>query len=208
MKLIGQFDSPFTRRIGIVMRSYGLDFEHLPWSVFSDADKLAAVNPLIRVPTLVLETGEALIETSAIIDYLDSLVAPAQRLTPQTNPARFQCNRIVGLASGLSDMAVRLFYEQRLHDVPSAAYVSRITRQMSGTLQVLDNERAQNAAAHWFGPGMTLADVAVTCMFRHLGECHPTVAGKGKYSGLEQHCAHFEALPVFSDISQAFIPPA
>ena len=58
MILIGQFDSPFARRVGIAMRLYGLSFEHRPWSVFGDAEKIAQYNPLMRVPTLVMENGE------------------------------------------------------------------------------------------------------------------------------------------------------
>ncbi len=53
MILIGQFDSPFTRRVAITMRLYGLPFEHRPWSVFGDSERLAAINPLVRVPTLI-----------------------------------------------------------------------------------------------------------------------------------------------------------
>ena len=42
MILIGQYDSPFVRRVAIAMRLYGMPFEHRPWSVFGDADKIAA----------------------------------------------------------------------------------------------------------------------------------------------------------------------
>jgi len=53
MFLIGQYDSPFVRRVAIALRLYGLPFEHRPWSTFGDADKIAPYNPLRRVPTLV-----------------------------------------------------------------------------------------------------------------------------------------------------------
>jgi glutathione S-transferase len=76
MILIGQYDSPFVRRVAIALRLYGLPFEHRPWSTFGDADKIAPFNPLRRVPTLVLDDGEALIESMAILDYLDELVGP------------------------------------------------------------------------------------------------------------------------------------
>jgi glutathione S-transferase len=71
MFLIGQYDSPFVRRTAIAMRLYGIAFEHRPWSTFGDADKIAPYNPLRRVPTLVLDDGEALIDSTAILDYLD-----------------------------------------------------------------------------------------------------------------------------------------
>ena len=76
MFLIGQYDSPFVRRVAIALRLYGLAFEHKPWSTFGDADKIAPYNPLLRVPTLVLDDGEALIDSAMILDYLDERVGP------------------------------------------------------------------------------------------------------------------------------------
>ena len=201
MKLIGQYDSPFTRRVGITLTIYGLQFEHSTLSVFGDAVELGKVNPLIRVPTLMLETGEALIETAAIIDYLDSCVPAEKRLLPQQHPERYRVQQVVSLASGVSDMAVRLFYEQRLHDVPSEAYVARLTKQITQTLAVLE-QRLPSIGV------MTQADIAITCMYRHLSECHPSLTTIGRYPNIEKHCAAHEAQQIFIEISQAFIAPA
>ena len=48
MILIGQYDSPFVRRVAIALRLYGLPFEHRPWSTFREDDKIAPYNPLRR----------------------------------------------------------------------------------------------------------------------------------------------------------------
>ena len=48
MILIGQYDSSFVRRVGIALRIYELAFEHRPWSVFSDRERVQAFNPLMR----------------------------------------------------------------------------------------------------------------------------------------------------------------
>ena len=85
MILIGQYDFPFVRRVGIALTLYGLPFEHRPWSVFGDADKIRAYNPLVRVPTLVLDDGEVLIESHIILDYLDSLVPADQAMFPRAD---------------------------------------------------------------------------------------------------------------------------
>jgi glutathione S-transferase len=82
MILIGQFDSPFVRRVGIALRLYDLPFEHRPWSTFGDADKIAPYNPLRRVPTLLLDDGEVLIESTAILDHLDEKVGPSRAAGP------------------------------------------------------------------------------------------------------------------------------
>lgn len=113
MILIGQYDSPFVRRVGIALRLYDLPFEHRPWSVFGDADKLGAMNPLCRVPTLVPDEGFVLTESHMMLDYLDSLVeAP---MLPREQPARHRALQATALATGLAEKAVSLYYERRLH---------------------------------------------------------------------------------------------
>ena len=63
MILIGQYDSPFVRRVAIAFRLYAMAYEHRPWSTFGDAERIAQYNPLRRVPALVLDDGEVLIES-------------------------------------------------------------------------------------------------------------------------------------------------
>jgi drug/metabolite transporter (DMT)-like permease len=77
MILIGMFDSPFVRRVAVTMNLLKIPFEHRNWSVGKDFDRIREFNPLGRVPTLVLDDGESLIESAAILDYLDDLVIPA-----------------------------------------------------------------------------------------------------------------------------------
>jgi glutathione S-transferase len=73
MLLIGMFDSPFVRRVAITLKLLGIPFEHGNWSVGKDFERIRHYNPLGRVPTLVLDNGEVLIESAAILDYLDEL---------------------------------------------------------------------------------------------------------------------------------------
>src|SRR3954470_41412 len=125
MILIGQYDSPFVRRVGIALRLYGLAFEHRPWSTFGDADKIAPFNPLRRVPTLVLDGGEALIESTAILDYLDELVGPEKAMIAKKGPVRRHHLKICALAAGLGDKAVSLVYERVLRKDQLKLWVER-----------------------------------------------------------------------------------
>ena len=70
------------RCVGIALRLYDLPFEHRPWSTFGDADKIAPYNPLHRVPTLLLDDGEVLIESTAILDHLDEKLGPSRAVGP------------------------------------------------------------------------------------------------------------------------------
>ncbi len=79
MIAIGQFDSPFVRRVAIALELYGLRYEHRPWSTLGDAELIAPYDPLRRVPILVLSDTESLIESAAILDYLDELAGHEKR---------------------------------------------------------------------------------------------------------------------------------
>lgn len=142
MFLIGQYDSPFVRRVAIALRLYGLAFEHRPWSTFGDADKIAPYNPLRRVPTLVLDDGEALIESTIILDYLDELVGPEKAMLPRGGAERRKHLRICALATGLGDKAVSLLYERVLRKEQLALWVERCQAQIGDVLGVLEAERA------------------------------------------------------------------
>ncbi|MBZ7924057.1 glutathione S-transferase family protein [Ensifer sp. 2YAB10] len=208
MILIGQYDSPFVRRVGIALVLYDIPFEHRPWSSFGNADALRAYNPLTRVPTLVLDDGTALTDSHIILDYLDSLVSHDRVMFPRTEPARHRALRIATLATGLGDKAVSLFYEKRLHGEVSAVWVDRCRRQIEETLAVLEGSRAESQSEYWFSERIGHVDIAVAAVLRFLNEVHPELVAISSYPRLHAHAGKLEALPVFQAISQPFIPPA
>ena len=208
MILIGQFDSPFVRRVGIAMTLYELPFSHRPWSVFGDVEKIRPYNPLVRVPTLVLDDGEVLIESHSIIDYLDSLVPAERVMFPLTEPARHQALKVAALATGLADKAVSLFYEKRLHREVSDVWVNRCRTQIEAVLAVLDKDRAGRSGTYWFGERIGHADIAVAATLRFLGEAHAGLISLADFPALSVHAARLEALPVFQKIMQPFYAPA
>jgi glutathione S-transferase len=211
MILIGQYDSSFVRRVGIALTLYRLPFEHRPWSVFSDAERIRPINPLVRVPVLILgssDSDEALIGTDAILDHLDSLAPSGQRLSPTGEPERRRAMKVSAVASGLADTAVSLFYEKVLHPEPSRDFVGRRTAQLLGAVAALEADRAGRQGPYWFGDGMLHADIAVAAALRHAAESHPDVLDLSAYPALVRHCGKLEALPVFQEISQPFVPPA
>ena len=174
MILIGQYDSPYVRRVAITLKTYGLAYEHRPWSVWGDADKIAAHNPLRRVPTLLLPDGLALVETYAIIDAVDEMVPAERALLPRGGPIRRDGMRIVALASGLADKAASLMYEPMFRAQPSESWMARCRRQIVDTLGVLEADRATRRSPYWLGSSLSHADVAFACALRFTREAHPT----------------------------------
>ena len=202
MILIGQYDSPFVRRVAIALNLYGLAYEHRPWSVWADADALAGVNPLRRVPTLVLDDGEALIESAAILDALDERVGPARAMLPRSGPERRRGLRACALATGLADKAVSLLYEGLLHDAPSPVWTLRCRSQIGDVLTALEADRARSGSPWWLGEAIGHPDIAAACAIRFTREAHPGLFDAGRWPALAAHADRCEALPVFAEICQ------
>ncbi|MCU0819211.1 MAG: glutathione S-transferase N-terminal domain-containing protein [Beijerinckiaceae bacterium] len=205
MILIGQYDSPFTRRVGIALTHYGVVFEHRPWSIMGDANKIRPYNPLLRVPTLVRDDGSVLVETLAILDFVDSLAPPGKALISATEPERSAVLRLSGFASGISDAAVSLFYEMKLHAKASPMLVERRRGQIRDTLAMLELEAP--AQDFWFGVSLTHADIAVAASIGHLAGAHPDLFSRIMTPRLVAHAERAEALPEFREIYQPFIAP-
>ncbi len=206
MILVGQYDSPFVRRVAVVLNILGLGYEHRPWSTFSDADRLVALNPLRRVPALLLDDGEVLIESTAILDHLDE-TAGESRLIAASGPARRAMLRICALATGLCDKMVSLLYEQLLHDEVSEAWVARCSAQIEGVLAALEAARAACTTPFWFGGTPGHPDIAVACALRFLAEVHPRLHAPARRPHLAAHAAACEAMPAFASVVQPFSAP-
>lgn len=207
MILIGQYDSPFVRRVGLALRLYRLPFEHRPWSVFGDGEKIFAYNPLMRVPTLVLADGFALIDSFAILDYLDSLVPEDRALAPMVEPDRRHVLKLCAMATGLAEKAVSLFYSQSIQKDGAGPWAHRCTVQITGVLEVMEHDRAKVAGPYWWGHRISHADIALTCALQFLVDVHGALFDTTRYPALARHFAEQQGTADFQAISQPFSRP-
>ncbi len=113
LSLIGHYDLPFVRRVGVSLHILGIPFERQLLSVFSNADAVRAYNPVGRVPALILDDGECLVDSAAILDHLDQAVGTERALLPAGGKARRDALQTMALATGLNDKAVAVTYERR-----------------------------------------------------------------------------------------------
>jgi glutathione S-transferase len=209
MILIGQYDSPFVRRVAIALRLYGLPFEHRPWSTFGEGDKIAPYNPLRRVPTLVLDDGEVLIESAAILDWLDEVAGSERALIAERGAERRAALKTCALASGLADKAISLVYERAVHGRETPLWVERCRSQIGGVLASLEADRAARPGPWWFGAKLDHADIIVGCVLRFLREAHPDAFNAADWPALAAHAEACEALPEFAAVVMPFFvaPP-
>jgi glutathione S-transferase len=196
MILVGQFDSPFVRRVAISLHLLQLPFTRNPISVFSDAEAMRAINPLGRIPSLVLDDGEAVIDSAAILDYLDELVGPARALVPPSGAARRAALRIMALAAGVVEKAGAIVYERTLRpaDKQYAPWQERCAVQLASGLAGLEAAAPEG----WFGgerPGQ--ADVTTGCALSYLRMRLPEALPPGGHRRLDRLVEACEDLDAF-----------
>jgi glutathione S-transferase len=211
MFLIGMFDSPFVRRVAISMKLLDIPFEHRNWSVGKDFDRIREFNPLGRVPTLVLDGGEALMESAAILDYVDELAGPERALLPRSGAERRAALRLLAIAIGAAEKGVAQVYEEifRPAEKRHQPWVDRCSTQMHGALAELDQACANVGGSGWLvGGRMTQADVTTTCVVTFLTAALALTPARAPYRALRAHASRCEALPAFSSTRAIFSAPA
>lgn len=210
MLLIGQYDSPFVRRVAIAASLYGVPFENRPWSTFGDGDKIEAYNPVRRVPTLVLDDGAVVIDSAYVLDWLDDQQREAGKaaLIPASGPVRREILYRVALATGLSDKIVALFYEKVLHEARSEIWLARCRDQVAASLKALEAVRASADTEWLMGDALTHADIALGCALQHARESSADEFDLSQWPTLAAHNARCEALDVFRAVYKRFSGPA
>jgi glutathione S-transferase len=203
MILIGQYDSPFVRRVAVTMQLYKLAYEHRPWSAVGDTDRIAEFNPLIRVPTLIDDVGAVITDSGTIVQYLDHLAGYGAFLG-RNWPQQGDVLRLAAFAAGVADKGVALIYGQAFHKEALPAWHQRLCRQVEDTLAMLDAERASRKTPWLFGERLSHADIMLGTTFCFLREALPVLFDLGRFKALGQHSEACEALPEFRQAYQPF----
>jgi glutathione S-transferase len=193
MILVGQYDSPFVRRVAVSLRVLGFAYEHDTRSVFGDFDAMRKVNPLGRIPSLILPGGETLIDSTAILDWLDQEVGPERALIPRKEPERRHALRLIALATGTQDKIGTVGFERTIR--PSAYrwpdWIERCRTQGVGGLAALDKEP-------WPTKGrLDQAQITTACIFRWAQIGASDLVPPGRYPALDALSVRCEAMPEF-----------
>jgi glutathione S-transferase len=198
MILVGQYDSPYVRRVAVSLRALGFGYEHDTRSVFGDFDSMRTTNPLGRIPSLVLDGGETLIDSAAILDWLDQQVGPARALLPVSGEARQHALRRIAYATGAIDKVGAANYE-RLIRPPQFRWnewIERCLTQARGALGVLEREE-------WPAGELGQAEITTACMLGYVRLTDPALMPLGQYPVLDALSSRCEARPEFQATTAA-----
>ncbi len=195
MILVGQYDSPVTRRVAIALHHYGMPFTRDTRSIFGDAAAVGKISPLTRIPALVLDDGEVLIDSAAILDHLDEQAGDAA-LMPAAGSARRHVLQMTALAQGTLEKAGAVVYERHFHctEHRSDDWLARCLGQARAGLDELTRRLA---TPHACGLTLTHADVMITTLIWYLQDRMDEVLSQTDHASLISLAEHCETLPAF-----------
>ena len=196
MILIGRYLSPFVRRVATTMHWLHIPYEHRSLSPAKDAQAIREINPTGRVPVLILDDGEVLIESMAILDALLEN-APGQTLLPACGPARRQVLQRTGVMTSALDKAVAAMYEKtkRPAEKIHQEYLDDILAQSRAGV---DQVEKMIVAGQYKGVNApTLADITAAVGYSFINFVLPDMVNATEHPHLARLANEFEQTEAF-----------
>ena len=205
MQLIGYLDSPFVRRVAISMQFLGIEYQHRELSIFRDFEEFKTINPMVKVPTLVLDDGQVLGDSTLIIDYLESRVA-GRSLMPESKDEYLAALQHTGTALVGMEKVAQLVYEtsQRPPEFQYEPWVNRLEQQLEGAADQMELAVAgheglgEGLGKEWlFGNTLSQADISVAVAWRFMQHIERVRLQPKDYPALVAFSKRAEELPQF-----------
>jgi len=198
MKIVGMLDSPFVRRLAITMRMLGIEYEHESMSVLAGYQSFKDVNPLAKVPTLIFDDGEMMIESSLIINQIEAMVG--RSLMPEGLDNQRRAYQVIAVAlTGMEKVAHRIYEtEMRPEEYQYEPWLDRILEQIAVAFDWLEATVAGIDDGPWiFGENISQADISTAVAWRFLQLKAPGEARVKERPALMEFGEKAEALPEF-----------
>jgi glutathione S-transferase len=201
MKLIGNYMSPFVRRVAISLNALELPFELQVLFVSKEPEQVQLYNPVVRIPALLLDDGDVLIDSNAILDEIDQMVGPERALTPASGSKRREVMKISAVALASMEKTMWAIYERRFRPEEKVhqPWIDHNDRQVLGGLRFLDELASKTGRDGWLAGGTQLsqADItgAVAYTFANAGRPHLNLAQE--VPGLASFAARCEEMRIF-----------
>lgn len=201
MRLIGNYLSPYVRRVGISMMALGLEFELDELKVFEKPEAVQPYNPVVRIPTLLLDDGEALVESYAILDALDEMAALERRLTPPSGAERRRVMKLTAVALASMEKAQWAFYEIRFRPEEKVhqPWLEHNEKQVLDGFAYLDHVAGEAGSRGWLAgtPRLSQADITAAVAFSFAKKVRPQLDVERQAPQLARFAERCEAMDIF-----------
>lgn len=140
MRLIGMLDSPYVRRVAIALDLLEVEFAHESLSVFSTFPQFAAINPVVKAPTLVCGDGAVLIDSSLILQFAEAQCG--RSLWPADATQLSMAFGAVGLALAACEKSAQIIYERNLRptSMQYEPWMTRVLNQLLAAYGALERQ--------------------------------------------------------------------
>lgn len=197
MKLIGSHTSPYTRKVRIVLAEKKIDYEFVIDSPWTDVSKVPDINPLGKIPVLVLDDNTPLFDSRVIVEYIDN-VTPNNKLFPAPNRERTEVKRWEALSDGLADAAVAALLEgKRPKSEQSADWITRHLDKVTRGLDFMAKELGDKSFC--MGTHFSMADIAVGTALGYLLFRFPKINWQESHPNLGKLYDKLMLRPPFAD---------
>ncbi|KQN79619.1 glutathione S-transferase [Duganella sp. Leaf61] len=182
MKLIGSLGSPYVRKVRVVLAEKKLDYQFELENVWAPDTAISKLNPLGKVPSLVMDDGSVMIDSRVMVEYLDTLT-PVCKLLPANSRDRADVKCWEALADGIIDAAVIVRLERlRPIELQSEDWVARQQGKVKLGLAALSDKLGD--LPYCMGKNYSLADVAVGCTLGWLTFRFPDIGWRDDHANL------------------------
>jgi glutathione S-transferase len=172
MKLFGTYVSPYARRVAAALISRAIPYEHDDLNGYENPARARELNPVGKVPVLVLDDGERLIDSAAILDYINELAGPARALVPPSGSARRIALRLSAISTTICEEVTARYFEQQR---PAACVVPEVLERYR--LQTVGGLNALNGACSPNGPigaePLDIATISAVIAFEYTRRWYP-----------------------------------
>jgi glutathione S-transferase len=195
--------SSFSRKVRVLLIEKQVPHEVEVLNLW-EPNELQKVNPIGKVPTLVLDDGRVLIGSAVIADDLDERY-PEPRFIPTDRDRRLEVRQLEAVADGVMDAVAASIYEERFHDEASRsrAWLERQRGKVDAGLAALEMRLGSRP---WLcGGSATLADIAIACHLGFVTTRAPQFFDAVRFPGLARLASNLEARESFKGTAP---PPA
>ncbi|MEI7612448.1 MAG: glutathione S-transferase [Betaproteobacteria bacterium] len=197
MKLIGSLTSPYVRKVRIVLAEKKIDYEFELDSPWVTDSKIPDINPLGKVPVLILDDSTILFDSRVIVEHIDS-VAPNNKLMPESNRERSEVKRWGAVADGICDAAALIVLEKKRPEAQQSP--EWIARQHDKVMRGLEYMSAELGESSWcMGTHFSLADVCTGCALGYLVFRFPEIVWQESFPNLARIYDKLMLRPSFAE---------
>lgn len=192
MKLYSSKTSPYSRKVRVATEELGLTdlIEEVMTDPFNPPPEFLAANPLSKIPTLITDRGEALPDSSLIIEYLQTRGHGLQNLPRGSR--RWSILRLTEVAEGIMDAAVATVFEKRRPE--GIIYTTFLDRQALVIRRSLDILEVETSALTTAG-AINILDITAGVALAYLDLRMPYLEWRNGHPKLTQWHEGFTQRP-------------